>query len=65
MLRALQGAFCTAFSGALVTASLTSFLVTVSGVEFLNVGSAFWGLVAGLVVAVLVERDELVAARRG
>ncbi|HSE72156.1 MAG TPA: benzoate/H(+) symporter BenE family transporter [Nocardioidaceae bacterium] len=65
MLRALQGAFCTAFSGALVTASLTSFLVTVSGVEFLNVGSAFWGLVAGLVVALLVERDELVAARRG
>lgn len=55
MLRALQGAFVTAFSGRFVLGALVTFLVTVSDLQLLNIGSAFWGLVAGLTVALLVE----------
>ena len=56
MLRALQGAFVTAFSGQFVMGALVTFLVTISDLQLLNIGSAFWGLVAGLAVAFLVER---------
>ena len=55
MLRALQGAFGVAFSGRFALGSLVTFLVTLSDVTVLHVGSAFWGLVAGLLVARLVE----------
>lgn len=58
MLRALQGAFMTAFSGRFVMGALVCFLVTVADVTVLNIGSAFWGLVAGLVVSWLVEPDD-------
>jgi benzoate membrane transport protein len=50
---ALLGAFAAALSAAVaepddrVTASIT-FLVTASGLSFLGIGSAFWGLAAGL-----------------
>ncbi len=37
-------------------AALVTFLVTLSGVQFASIGSAFWGLVAGLVAAVLLRR---------
>jgi benzoate membrane transport protein len=33
-------------------------LVTVADVSLLNIGSAFWGLVAGFVVSWLMERDD-------
>ena len=36
--------------------SLFALLVTASGAEFLGLGSAFWGLVAGAVVSALLER---------
>lgn len=55
MLRALHGAFGAAFSGRFGTGALVTFLVTVADLTVLNVGAAFWGLVAGLVVARLVE----------
>lgn len=54
MLRALEGAFRTAFSGTHVTAALVTFLVTVAEVTFLNIGAAFWGLVAGVGVHALL-----------
>jgi benzoate membrane transport protein len=57
MLKALQGAFGTAFSGPCATGALVTFLVTVSDLTVLNIGSAFWGLVTGLVVTMLVDRD--------
>jgi benzoate membrane transport protein len=57
MLRALEGAFRTAFSGTHVTAALVTFLVTVAEVTFLNIGAAFWGLVAGVAVHILLARD--------
>lgn len=58
MLRALEGAFRVAFSGAVVTSALVTFLVTVADVTVLNIGSAFWGLVAGVVVHLALHRDD-------
>jgi benzoate membrane transport protein len=55
MLRALQGAFVTAFSGRYVTGALVCFLVVVADVTVLNIGSAFWGLLAGVVVSWLMD----------
>jgi len=33
-----------------IESALITFLVTASGITFLGVGSAFWGLVAGLML---------------
>jgi len=59
MLKVLQGAFATAFSGRCPLAALVTFLVTVADLPVLNVGAPFWGLVAGIAVALLLERDDL------
>lgn len=56
MLRALEAAFRTAFSGPQATAALVTFLVTVAEATFLNIGAAFWGLVAGVGVHALLAR---------
>ena len=40
-------------NGALVT-----FLVSISDLSILNIGSAFWGLLAGLAVSWAVERND-------
>ncbi|MBT7509625.1 MAG: benzoate transporter, partial [Rhodospirillaceae bacterium] len=50
---ALLGAFAAALSAAVQNeddriAAVITFLVTASGVSFLGIGSAFWGLLAGL-----------------
>ncbi|MFJ9388732.1 benzoate/H(+) symporter BenE family transporter [Nocardioides sp. NPDC101246] len=57
MLKPLQGAFQTAFSGPHVTGALVTFLVTVADITVFNIGSAFWGLVVGLAVSVLLDHD--------
>jgi benzoate membrane transport protein len=56
MLRVLQTSFVTAFAGARSLGALVTFVVTVADVTVLNIGSAFWGLVAGLAVSALLER---------
>jgi benzoate membrane transport protein len=58
MLRVLLGAFTTAFRGPFALGALTAFLVTVADLPILNIGAAFWGLVAGLAIAWLIERDD-------
>ncbi len=58
MLRVLQTAFVTAFAGSFSLGALVAFLVTVADVPLLNVGAAFWGLIAGLVVSALLERAD-------
>jgi len=58
MLRVLQTAFVTAFARRFSLGALVAFLVTVADVPLLNVGAAFWGLVAGIVVSVLLERAD-------
>jgi len=54
----LQTAFVTAFAKTFSLGALAAFLVTVADVPLLNVGAAFWGLIAGLVVSVLLERTD-------
>ena len=58
MLRALQGSFVTAFSGRFTLGALVTFLVTVADVQLLNIGAAFWGLVAGYLVSRVMERQD-------
>ena len=62
MLRVLQGAFMASFGGGKFTlGALVSLLVTVADLGVLNIGAAFWGLVAGFVVSWLMERKDFVA----
>ena len=60
MLRVLQAAFITAFRTRFTTGALVSFLV--ADVTVLNIGAAFWGLVAGLIIAWLLERADFAPA---
>lgn len=59
MLRVLQGAFRVSFSGPCPVGALVALLVTVSDRPLLGVGSAFWGLAAGLATSWLLERGDL------
>ena len=58
MLRVLQGSFITAFATRFTLGALVTFVVTVSDVTILNIGAAFWGLVTGLFVSLLLERPD-------
>jgi benzoate membrane transport protein len=55
MLPVLNSSFSAAFSGKAPMGALVAFLVTVSGVQILNIGSAFWGLVFGYAVTVVLD----------
>jgi len=59
MLRVLQAAFTTSFRDRFTLGALVTFLVTVADVSIFNIGAAFWGLVFGLAISWLLERDEL------
>jgi benzoate membrane transport protein len=65
MLRVLQGAFVTAFSGRYALGALVSLLVTVADLPIFGIGAAFWGLVAGFSVSWLLERRDFDAQRDG
>lgn len=58
MLRVLQAAFLGAFRGKFTLGALVSLLVTVADITIGNIGAAFWGLLAGLLVAWLLERAD-------
>jgi benzoate membrane transport protein len=58
MLRVLQTAFVTAFANRFSLGALVAFLVTVADVPLLNVGAAFWGLVSGIIISILLERAD-------
>jgi benzoate membrane transport protein len=68
LLPVLVASFRVAFSGPRwQLGALTTFVVTLSDVTILRVSAAFWGLVFGLAVSWLVERDDvraLLADRR-
>ena len=61
MLRVLQAAFVTAFGGRFTLGALVTFIVTVADLTIFNIGAAFWGLVAGIVVSLLLERPDFTA----
>ncbi len=62
MLRVLQGAFATAFGGRFSLGALVTFVVTVADISILNIGAAFWGLIAGLALSWLMERADFARA---
>ena len=62
MLRVLQGAFVASFGGGRFTlGALISLLVTVSDISLLNIGAAFWGLLAGFGFSWLMEKADFQA----
>ncbi len=62
LLAVLRAAFTTSFKDRFTFGALVSFLVTVADLPLFNIGAAFWGLVAGLAVAWLLERQDFAAA---
>ncbi len=58
MLRILQAAFMASFKDRFTLGALVSFLVTVADLGLLNIGAAFWGLVAGFAVSACLERRD-------
>lgn len=58
LLPVLLRAFVTAFSGKFQMSALVTLLVTVSEISIWNIGAPFWGLVTGLAVAALIERED-------
>lgn len=58
MLRILQAAFVASFKDKFTLGALVAFLVTVADRGLLNIGAAFWGLLAGLAVSGLLERRD-------
>jgi benzoate membrane transport protein len=65
MLRVLQSSFVTAFSGRFTLGALVTFMVTVADIKVLNIGAAFWGLVAGFTVSWLLERSDFTPPEEG
>jgi benzoate membrane transport protein len=65
MLRVLQAAFVASFKDRFSLGALVSFLVTVADLSVLNIGAAFWGLVAGVAVSWLLERGDFAAPAPG
>jgi benzoate membrane transport protein len=61
MLRVLQAAFIAAFKDRFTLGALVCFLVTVADLAVLNIGAAFWGLIAGLAVSWLLEKRDFSA----
>jgi len=62
MLKILQAAFTTCFRDKFTLGALLAFLVTVADQPLFNIGAAFWGLVAGLLVSRLLERGDFAAS---
>ena len=58
MLRILQSAFTASFAGRWSFGALVCFLVTVADVAIFRIGAPFWGLVLGVAVSRLLERNQ-------
>ena len=56
LLIVLKNTFIVAFSGNFSLGALVSFLITMSDLVVLNIGSPFWGLLGGLLIAKIYER---------
>ncbi|UCH39501.1 MAG: benzoate/H(+) symporter BenE family transporter, partial [Gammaproteobacteria bacterium] len=65
LLKILQAAFTTCFSDRCTLGALIAFLVTVADLPLFSIGAAFWGLVAGILISRLLERDDFRATEDG
>ncbi len=62
MARVLLGSFSGAFKGPFGFGALVCFVTTVADKPVLNIGAAFWGLVAGILVSRLLEPADFTRA---
>ncbi|WP_052012267.1 benzoate/H(+) symporter BenE family transporter [Alicyclobacillus hesperidum] len=58
MISVLTDALKMSFGGGFKKSALFSFLITVSGVSVLHIGSPFWGLVGGVCASYVLDRDD-------
>ena len=58
LLIVLKNTFISAFSGNFSFGALVSFLITMSDLTILNIGSPFWGLVGGFLICKIYEKKE-------
>lgn len=45
-------------SGTFLVGSFASFVIAISGVAFFGIGSAFWALLVGTIVSIILERKD-------
>ncbi|MCP5083758.1 MAG: benzoate transporter [Alphaproteobacteria bacterium] len=58
LLNVLKGSFVTAFGGRFGFGALIAFIVTISNITFLNIGAAFWGILAGVLASWAMEHSD-------
>ena len=58
LLDVLGTCFASAFGEKFRLGALFTFLITISGLRLFNIGAPFWGLVAGSVISLLLERQD-------
>ena len=56
LLLVLKNTFIVAFSGNCSLGALIAFLITMSDLVFLNIGSPFWGLVSGVIITKMFDK---------
>jgi len=57
LLVVLKNTFISAFSGSFSFGALISFLITMSDLVILNIGAPFWGLLFGIAISKVFERE--------
>ncbi len=65
LITVLRSTFVSAFNGSFSLGVLVAFMVTISGVTILGIGAGFWGLVFGVAVSWMLERDDFRRFDRG
>jgi benzoate membrane transport protein len=65
LLDVLGSCFASAFGERFRLGALFTFLVTISGVRLFNIGAPFWGLVAGTLISLLLERQDFRNRNKG
>jgi len=58
LLEVLARCFAAAFGENFRLGALFTFIITISNLRLLNIGAPFWGLVGGIVVSLLLERQD-------
>ncbi len=58
LLEVLGGCFVSAFGKNFRLGALFTFLITISELRLLNIGAPFWGLVGGVLISLLLERED-------
>lgn len=58
MFEVFGSAFKGAFSGRYKSGAVVAFFITVTNASILNIGSAFWGIVFGVITSLVVERED-------